>query len=228
MGSVASGGVTSGRTVVVVPVKGFGAAKGRLGDALAPDDRAALARRLATGVIEAAAPLPVLVVTDDDDVDRLAVELGADVVRQREPGLNAAVTEGVAAAAAAGYDRVVVAHADLPRPEGLPSVVAHADLPRPAGLAAAGATASCASDVVVLVPDRHGDGTNVLVVPTDAGFRFAYGPGSAVAHRAEAERLGLTVEVVVDADLGWDVDTPADLTALDDDRSDPAGRPATT
>ena len=68
---------------------------------------------------------------------------------------------------------------------------------------------------MVVVPDRHGDGTNVLLVPTGAGFEFAYGPGSFAAHLAEAERLGLPVEVVHDDDLAWDIDTPEDLTVLD-------------
>ena len=39
-----------------------------------------------------------------------------------------------------------------------------------------------------LVPDRRLDGTNVLAVPTEAGFRFAYGAGSFGRHRAEAQR----------------------------------------
>jgi 2-phospho-L-lactate guanylyltransferase len=65
--------------------------------------------------------------------------------------------------------------------------------------------------VVTLVPDRHGDGTNVVVLPAGCGFRFAYGPGSFARHRAEAARLGLAVEVVHDPHLGWDVDHPADL-----------------
>jgi len=48
-------------------------------------------------------------------------------------------------------------------------------------------------------------------VPATAGFRFAYGPGSFVRHTAEAARLGLSLRVVRDAALGWDVDVPDDL-----------------
>jgi 2-phospho-L-lactate guanylyltransferase len=61
------------------------------------------------------------------------------------------------------------------------------------------------------VPDRHGDGSNVLAVPTGAGFSFSYGPGSFDAHRAEARRLELAFEVIDDPDLAWDVDGPDDL-----------------
>jgi 2-phospho-L-lactate guanylyltransferase len=63
----------------------------------------------------------------------------------------------------------------------------------------------------VLVPDRHQDGTNVLVVPTRSGFEFRYGPGSFAAHQTEAARLGLQVVVVHDEALAWDVDTAQDL-----------------
>jgi 2-phospho-L-lactate guanylyltransferase len=179
---------------VLVPIKAFTAAKGRLHGTLDAADRAELSRTLAAGVVRAAAPLPVLVVCDDDDVATFARRHGADVLHQRQPGLNAAVTEGVEHLAALGVHRVVVAHADLPRPFGLPALAE--------------------GEGVAVVPDRDDDGTNVLVVPAGAGFRFAYGPGSFAAHVAEAERLDLPVTVVRDDDLAWDVDTAEDLAGL--------------
>ena len=67
----------------------------------------------------------------------------------------------------------------------------------------------------MLVPDRHGTGTNVLSLPVGCGFKFAYGVGSFDRHLAEAERLsqaaGLKVTVLEDENLAWDVDEPADL-----------------
>jgi 2-phospho-L-lactate guanylyltransferase len=181
-------------TVVLVPIKAFGAAKARLGEALDAAGREALARDLAATVLAAAEGLPVVVVCDDDDVEAFALERGAATVRQVEPGLNAAVAEGAEWAAGLGFERVLVAHADIP---------GAADLAR---IAAAGD-----DDTVVLVPDRHDDGTNVLVVPTRSGFTFRYGPGSFGAHREEAARLGLDVVVVHDDALAWDVDTADDL-----------------
>jgi len=64
---------------------------------------------------------------------------------------------------------------------------------------------------VTLVPDRRLDGTNVLAVPTAAGFGFSYGAGSFGRHRAEAARLGLAARLVRDPHLAWDVDLPVDL-----------------
>jgi 2-phospho-L-lactate guanylyltransferase len=190
----ASGAATRpGEAVVVVPVKAFRLAKVRLSDVMDPADRAALARAMAARVLRAAAPLPVTVVCDDDDVASWAREQGAAVVWTPGTGLNGAVAQAVARAGDAGVARVVVSHADLPFATGL------------AELAVAG------PDEVVLVPDRRRDGTNVLSVPTDAGFRFSYGPGSFARHLDEVGRVGRRARVVESEQLGWDVDDPEDL-----------------
>jgi 2-phospho-L-lactate guanylyltransferase len=94
-----------------------------------------------------------------------------------------------------GYERLIVAHGDLPLARTLAWV---ADF-----------------DGVTIVPDRWGRGTNVLAVPSGVGFDFHYGTGSAALHRAEAERLGLAHRTVVDEQLAWDIDTPADLDDLE-------------
>lgn len=182
---------------MLIPLKGFASAKARLAGAVDPEDRARLARQMAATVVQAARPVPVWVVCDDADVSAWSLRHGAGVCWRRAPGLNAAVSSGVAFLRAEGYDRVVVAHADLPRARSLAPVLDQ----DPASL--------------VIAPDRHGDGSNVVVVPTSSGFRFAYGPGSFAAHVAEGRRLGLEVVVVDDPDLAWDVDVPADLPALD-------------
>lgn len=175
----------------MIPVKGFHAAKLRLAPALSPEARAVLARQMATRVVLAAGDLPVTVVCEDPVVRDWAVEAGATVHWTPGLGLDGAVTAGVEAAAAAGADRVIVAHADLPLATGLGHVIGRTG--------------------VLLVPDRRTDGTNVLAIPARSGFRFSYGPGSFARHQVEAARLGLVVEVRADVELGWDVDIPDDL-----------------
>ena len=177
---------------VLVPVKAFSRAKARLAPELAPARRAELARAMATHVVQAAAPLPVAVVCDDDDVASWAAGLGAMVLLEPGRGLDGAVEHGVARLAGAGAGEVLVAHADLPLASGLG---------RLAGF-----------DGVTLVPDRADDGSNVVCVPSTAGFRFSYGTGSFARHGAEAARLGLACRVVRDPQLMLDVDWPADLT----------------
>jgi len=185
-------------TAVLVPVKSFELAKGRLSEHLQADERGRLARRLATGVIAAAHPLPTYVVCDNDAVARWSTKVGADVMRVEAVGLNPAMTEAVELAAALGHNRAIISHADLPLAQDLTWLD---DAPYDRG--------------IVVVTDRHGTGTNVLALPLglDPPLVFRYGPDSASLHRAEAERLGLAVQVVDDERLGWDLDTPEDLAA---------------
>jgi 2-phospho-L-lactate guanylyltransferase len=186
-----NGRATPSATAVLVPVKAFGAAKVRLAATLEPATRAELARAMATRVLRSAAPLPVAVVCDDEEVRAWAERQGAEAIWTPGLGLNGAVEAGVTHLARRGIGTAIVAHADLPLAVEL------------AWLAVPG--------VVTLVPDRHGDGTNVAVVPTEVGFTFAYGAASFARHRAEAARLDLTVRLLPDERLGWDVDVAADL-----------------
>jgi 2-phospho-L-lactate guanylyltransferase len=183
-----------GPTAVLVPVKAFAEAKVRLAPALSPERRAVLARTMAEHVLRSAGSLPAAVVCDDRGVADWARDLGVLVLWEPGRGLNGAVAAGVELLARAGATRVVVAAGDLPLAD---------DLARIAG------------DLgVAIVPDRHGEGTNVLSVPTDRAFGFSYGPGSFSRHVAEAQRLDLPVRVVTGTPFAWDVDLPGDLEAL--------------
>jgi 2-phospho-L-lactate guanylyltransferase len=181
-------------TAVVVPIKSFELAKGRLADVLTAPARAALAKRCAEAVLRAASPLPVLVVCDDEQVSAWARSCGATVVAVHRPGLNEAAAAGRAAARAAGHLRVLVVHSDLPAPEPLAPLTDEL------------------SDLVI-VPDRHGDGTNALLLPTSGDFTFRYGQGSFAAHQSEAASRGWAVTIVRRPDLALDLDTPDDLAA---------------
>ena len=185
---------------VLVPVKAFREAKIRLAPALAADDRAQLAKVMAGAVVAAAHPLPVAVVCDDVEVAQWAREAAALVIWEPGRGLNGAVEAGVSQLRHAGVRQVVVAHADLPNATGLAALTGR--------------------EGVVLVPDRMRDGTNVIVVPADSGFRFSYGPGSFARHVLEAARIGQPVEVIDDPLLAFDVDWPADLITLANQRAD--------
>lgn len=180
-----------GPRAVLVPVKAFSVAKQRLGSALPDETRRALVRRMAERVVAAAAPLPVAVVCDDNEVADWARVRGALVVWEPGRGLNGAVEAGVGHLAAMGVEWVTVAHGDLPRAVGL------GNLPP--------------FDGVTLVPDRREDGTNVVHLPTGSGFRFSYGPGSFARHRSECARIGLPLRVLRAPALALDVDSPADL-----------------
>jgi 2-phospho-L-lactate/phosphoenolpyruvate guanylyltransferase len=184
-----------GPEVVLIPVKAFHDAKRRLGSALSDPERIRLVRTMASQVVAACVPLPVAVVCDDQEVAEWASNLGAAVMWEPGQGLNGAVRAGVDRLARAGARWVTVAHGDLPRAHGLGVLSPFAG--------------------ITLVPDRRDDGTNVLRLPAGSDFRFAYGPGSFRAHRAEATRIGLPVRVLRSPDLAYDVDWPADVAELD-------------
>lgn len=176
---------------VLIPVKAFGAAKLRLAGALSAAERRALAQTMADRVVKAARGLPTAIVCDDAEVAAWATARGLIVISEPGRGLNRAVEAGVDHLAATGVTRVIVAHADLPMANDLGWVAYFSG--------------------VTLVPDRRDDGTNVICIPTAAGFRFAYGAGSFVAHQREARRCDLALRIARRPDLGWDVDQPDDL-----------------
>lgn len=177
-----------------MPIKAFASAKARLAQVLSPEARTALAMQCATTVLAAAGELPVFVVCNDPEVAAWATQHGATVVEPPRTGLNEAVEAGRNAARQAGYARILIVHSDLPNASHLASL---ADVSAP----------------VVIVPDRHDDGTNAMVVPTDVNFKFAYGVGSCNAHCVEARRLGLRFCIVARPDLALDLDTEDDLRA---------------
>jgi 2-phospho-L-lactate guanylyltransferase len=181
---------------VVIPIKAFEQAKDRLSGVLSTDQRALLARTTALGVLESVRGASVFVVCDNLEVSQWATSHGATVVDQSQPGLNAAVQEGISAAHE--YERVMIVHSDLPLPSRLRELLG----------------SSVASNTVTIVPDRHHDGTNVLIIPSGVGFTCHYGANSFEAHLAEATKLELAIEIIEDDELALDIDTPDDLTAL--------------
>lgn len=152
---------------------------------------------MAERVVEAASPLDVVVVTSAPEVRRWALDRALAVID--DPGsLDGAADAGREHFRREDYVRVVIAHGDLPRARSLGPLATDLE-----------------AQVVALVPCHRDDGTNVLSVPTDAEFRFAYGAGSFRRHLAEAQRAGLRVRVVRAPDLVVDVDTPEDLAYVD-------------
>ncbi len=178
---------------VLIPIKAFRAAKHRLATLLDEEQRAELARAMASRVVAAAVGLPVTIVCDDDDVAVWAETLGASVLWRPGVGLNEAVSDGVSVLADR-YDEIIVTHADLPLARDLSLV--------------RGFTG------ITLVPDRRRDGTNIICLPSRCGFRFAYGVASFMRHCDEANRIGQPLRVLYDENLAWDIDTPDDLLAL--------------
>jgi 2-phospho-L-lactate guanylyltransferase len=186
-------------TAVVIPVRAFEDAKSRLGAVLDPEERRDLVERLLRRTVHAALSTPgvadVVVISPDPEV--LDVARGADArgVAQRSRGLNPALHE---AREAIGADRMLVLPADLPlvTPEAL------------AALLRAGDGAGTPS--VVLAPDRHGRGTNALLLDPPDVIDPAFGVSSRSGHAWLASSADAAY-VEAGEDLALDVDTPDDL-----------------
>src|SRR4051794_36805567 len=186
------------RTVAVLPVKSFGRAKQRLRPAGV--DRAELAAAMVGDVLEALGAVRgldgIVVVSAEDPAERTA---GIDWVHDPdEVGQSAAALRGVRTAVARGAQRGLLVPGDCPA---LDPVEADDLL-------------VSAAPGVVIVPDRHGSGTNALLLDPPTVLTPAFGPGSFARHAALAHAAGATVRVGRLPSLELDVDTPGDLAAL--------------
>lgn len=196
--------------VALVPVRSLGGAKSRLGEPLDPEERAdlvlALLRRTVEAALSATRLAGVLVVSMDEDLLRRARAMGAASRLQKSAGLNAGLDEARLAAGARATAVMVL-------PADLPGVTASA-IDQLAETAELSVSAAPDRPVVALVPDRHGTGTNALLVAPPHAIPFCFGEGSRAAHAAAAKSAGASY-LELDGPLTFDVDTPDDLLEAD-------------
>jgi 2-phospho-L-lactate guanylyltransferase len=202
------------RTAAVLPVKSFARAKQRLGEAVGSEDREQLAAAMVGDVLAALTAVAeideVVVVTAEPLAAQAAEKAGAAVVEDPdEAGQSAAAGRGIDAALARGADRALLVPGDCPAID--PAELARLLARRPQ------------DPSVVIVPDRHGSGTNALLITPPDALAPSFGAGSFARHAALARAAGATVKVCDLPSLGLDVDTPGDLGAL---RSALDARPA--
>jgi 2-phospho-L-lactate/phosphoenolpyruvate guanylyltransferase len=193
------------RTLAILPVKRFGLAKQRLAERLGPAQREALAQAMVSDVLGALATSRrldgVLVITNEPALAAIAKPLGATIAPdRRDAGQSAATAVGAAYAKRKGYARVLMVPGDCPaleRDELDALLDAHTESPS-----------------VVIVPDRHGTGTNALLLAPPDIIAPAFGPGSFERHRELAAAAGVACAVARPETLLLDIDTAADLAAL--------------
>ena len=200
----AAGPADLSRVWAIVPIRGLASAKTRLGGELDAEERLSLVtlmlRRTLEATRDAAAISGTVVVTMDPQAAAMAKAHGAVGLVDRLPGLNEAIRAARAVALAKEATAVVVVPADLAR-------VSAANLD--AFLESAGRT-SAPTGLVAIVPDRHDEGTNVLLVSPPTAVEPSFGVGSRAVHRAAAALAG-TAFVEIRGPLILDVDTAADL-----------------
>jgi 2-phospho-L-lactate/phosphoenolpyruvate guanylyltransferase len=187
----------------VLPVKRFDAAKQRLAG-LDEDRRRELAGAMVADVLEAIGKARaierLIVVTGDPIAQELASEADAEVVPDPEDaGHVEAAQAGIARAEVEGAERVVLLAGDCPLLD-----------PRELDRLLTGVP----GNYVGIVPDRHGTGTNALLLSPPNAIAPAFGEGSRDRHVEAARQAGIPFAIEQLPSIELDLDTPADVIAL--------------
>ena len=177
--------------------------KTRLSEALAPLARIQLVRSMLAAVLSAAGGAQtvrqIIVVSPERD----SVPAEVPVLADTGECLNSALTQAHRVLREFGCREVVILPADLPN-------ITAAEID---ALVRAGRSGGFA-----IAPDTAGVGTNALCLVSPHPFRFQFGVRSQRLHLQEAERTGLSPQVIRLPGLEFDVDSPADLDLLDEQR----------
>lgn len=193
-------------TLAILPVKSFGAAKQRLAPALPGGSRRALAQAMLSDVLGSLGRISgvdaVVVVTADELAASAARNAGAEVVADTEQaGQSPAANLGVSHAGARGYERVLLVPGDTPLldPQEVDGLLRRADAEQIG---------------IVVVPDRHGEGTNALLLSPPDVIEPSFGPGSLKRHADAAAASGVAHLIERVPTLMLDIDTGNDLNEL--------------
>jgi 2-phospho-L-lactate/phosphoenolpyruvate guanylyltransferase len=192
------------KATAILPVKRFDEAKRRLAAGIEDGRREALVAAMLDDVLEAIggarAVERTILVSDEPLAAESAVAAGAEVVADPgEGGHSGASLAGIARAEERGAECVVLLPGDCPLLD-----------PRELDRLLTGVP----SAYVAIVPDRHGSGTNALVLAPPTAIRPAFGEGSRERHVAAARAAGVPFAVEEVVSLALDLDTPADVVAI--------------
>jgi 2-phospho-L-lactate/phosphoenolpyruvate guanylyltransferase len=197
------------RTAAILPVKRFPLAKQRLGESVAESLRANLARAMVGDVLSSLRECPAIdatiVVTCEPSVTAAARYIDAVVVEDTaEEGQSAAASLGLAYALREGFERALCVPGDCPTldPDELVEL-----------LLASPPQASVDPEVAI-VPDRHGSGTNGLLLSPPDALSPSFGPDSRDRHERLATESGVKWRIAQPASLLLDIDTGEDLAVL--------------
>ncbi|MBN1680638.1 MAG: 2-phospho-L-lactate guanylyltransferase [Anaerolineae bacterium] len=186
----------------IVPVKPLNRAKSRLADDLLPEQREHLAACLLERTVRLLTTLPqirgVLVISRDTKALAMVRDWGAQTVQESgAPELNNALFRATQVLSTWGTNAALVVPADIPLldAEDVREVV---HLGRYHGS-------------VVIVPDRHEIGTNLLLVRPPGLIPYSFGHNSFAEHQRLAREAGATVHVFRSEHVALDLDTRDDL-----------------
>jgi 2-phospho-L-lactate/phosphoenolpyruvate guanylyltransferase len=190
------------RTAAILPVKSFGAAKQRLASLLGSGSRHALAQAMFQDVLASLRRVEgierIVIVASEPSVEFAADDQIVLIDDEAGEGQSQAALAGIRWAVASGFERVLLVPGDTPLLSATEVDALLADAP----------------EAVVIVPDRHGTGTNGLLLQPPTAIEPSFGPDSLQRHIASAEAAGVTHRVERVQSLIFDVDTSDDLALV--------------
>lgn len=191
------------RVAAALPVRSFASGKARLAPALPLAARQALIVDLlahVVAVLQQSAVIDVLaVVSDEVAVQDWARARQLEGVPSEGPGLRMATGAACRWAQARQAQALLVVLPDLP-------LLTIEDVRSLVGLRQNGG--------IVLAPDRHGSGTNAILLQPPDLMPTAFGPRSLAQHLALADERDVAVRIVERRGWGFDLDTPEDWEGL--------------
>jgi 2-phospho-L-lactate guanylyltransferase len=192
------------KATAVLPVKRFAQAKRRLAAGIEGGQRRDLVAAMLADVLDAVSAARmvdrIVVVSDEPGAAAPAADAGAKLIPDAPAaGHSEAAVAGIEHAMSQGARCVVLLPGDCPLLD-----------PRELDRLLTGVPETYAA----IVPDRHGTGTNALVLAPPGAIRPAFGEGSCARHVAAAREAGIPYGVEELPSLGLDLDTPADIVAL--------------
>jgi 2-phospho-L-lactate/phosphoenolpyruvate guanylyltransferase len=192
------------KAIAVLPVKRFGGAKKRLATGIDAERREALVAAMLEDTLEAVAGARMvertIVVTGDPRAQEIVAASTAEVLPDpADEGHVRAALAGIARAEVEGAECVALLPGDCPLLEAKELDRLLTGIP---------------ASFVAVVPDRHGTGTNALVLSPPDAIQPAFGEGSCARHVAAAREADIPFAVEELPSLALDLDTPADVVAL--------------
>jgi len=191
-------------TAAILPIKSFDDAKQRLSPDVNSAIRRALAEAMVSDVLTALrrsrSIKQIFVVSADRQAPMIAAGHGATVLEDSSSGHNDAAMIGIRRALSEGVERVLLVPGDCPLLDAdqLDELIAY-PVTEPSAL---------------IIPDRHGTGTNGLLLTPPESLTPSFGEGSCARHFELALSQGATPEVVSVQSLALDIDTADDLEEL--------------
>jgi 2-phospho-L-lactate/phosphoenolpyruvate guanylyltransferase len=173
--------------------------KTRLKESVDGAMRVELVRSMLAAVLAAAASARTVRQTIVVSPERDQIPAAIPVLADTGESLNIALAQAHRMLRDFGCHEIIVLPADLPRITA-PEIDALVHAGRGGGFS--------------IAPDATGMGTNALCLASAQPFQFQFGPDSQRLHLQEAQRMGLTPQVVHLPGLAFDVDSPADLERL--------------